>query len=178
MATLICKRNKIAIGIKKPVIETSAKKSHKELSIEFGLPKQSIQNIVQNKTTILKPIEEGRIAKRARLTPRMHEKMEKVLIFWIKQVRSQNLPLSGGIVKIFRKKTKEISAVLSIIGFEGSEGWMTNFEQRHGIHFKSNQEKAAGIDVGSLVEWKRCGGAISFAFCSPLRGKTTLIPVF
>ena len=94
------KRQRIDLATKKVVIEASARKSYNELAKEFGIPKTSVRNILQNKSAVLSAIDGGSEGKRARLTTGKHEKMEAALVQWHKQVRSQNVSVSGNLLKV------------------------------------------------------------------------------
>ena len=61
--------------------------------------------------------------KRTRNCP--NEKLNQaVLLTFIKQARTQNLPLSGELIK---EKAKEYARRLSILGFCASDGWLSKF---------------------------------------------------
>uniref|UniRef100_A0A914WLD5 HTH CENPB-type domain-containing protein n=1 Tax=Plectus sambesii TaxID=2011161 RepID=A0A914WLD5_9BILA len=67
-------------------------------------------------------------------------------------VRSENVPVTGQLLK---EKAKETSTLLKIKGFKASEGWLTYFKHCHSISFKSNQGEAKAIDVELLGEWQQ-----------------------
>jgi len=45
--------------------------------------------------------------------------------------------------------------LLKIEGFKASEGWLSNFKERHGIVFKSMQGEAAAVDLESVEKWRQ-----------------------
>ena len=78
-----------------------AKVNKSALAKQFNLKSEStIRDILKDKATILKAVEEGGSAKRARLKQGMYAEMEEALVIWIKQVRSLNIPVSGELVKV------------------------------------------------------------------------------
>lgn len=95
------KHTPISLEKKKEVIDAAVKNNNKtKLAEQFKIPRRTIGDILNNKAAIFKAIEEGGSAKRARLRPGMHVKMEEALVMWIKQVRSKNLSVTGELVKV------------------------------------------------------------------------------
>jgi hypothetical protein len=122
------KRQVITLDKKKAIIDAATKNKNKTaLAKQFKLPESTIRRILKDEEAILKATEEGSIAKRARLTKGKHEEMEEALVLWIKQVRSQNLPVSGEIVKVSFYSCFSIVAFIRI--FHPS------------IHFRKKQKK-------------------------------------
>lgn len=48
----------------------------------------------------------------------------------------------------------KLTDLLKITGFIASEGWLSNFKERHGITFKSIQGEAAAVDLKSVDAWR------------------------
>ena len=96
------KRSAVTLSVKKTIIEAAAKNNNKTvLAKQFNIPRTTVNEILKNKETILEAIKHGGSAKRARLKMGKHAEMEEALVLWIKQVRSQNLPINGELVKVF-----------------------------------------------------------------------------
>jgi hypothetical protein len=104
MATPSNKRRIITLEEKKKIIEASAKanpkKSLKDLSEEFGMPRSTIKTILDNKDSILGAIEEGSKAKRSHLLPTKHEDLEEAVLRWFKAARNENVPISGPLLTV------------------------------------------------------------------------------
>ena len=49
----------------------------------------------------------------------------------------------------------KLAELLEINDFKASDGWLSNFKDRHGIKFKSIQGEAAAVDMKSVEEWRR-----------------------
>lgn len=97
------KRKQVAVTleVKKAIIEAAKKNDNKTaLAKQFNIPHSTLRGILKDKEAVLKAIEDGGSAKRARLKTGKYVELEEVLVLWIKQVRSQNLPVSGELVKV------------------------------------------------------------------------------
>lgn len=95
------KRQQISIETKKQIIDaSSAKKTYGQLATDFKLPKSTISTIVKDKDRILAAIDEGTGAKRKRLMTGKHVNLEAAVLTWFQQVRSQNVAISGPLLKV------------------------------------------------------------------------------
>ena len=114
MSTLKRKRQTISIEIKKQIIDAKAadsSKSYADLARDFSnggltLDKGNIQAILNKKDEILAAIDKGIGAKRAHLKPAKYEDLETAILIWFKQVRSENVAVSGLLKYQVRKLTK------------------------------------------------------------------------
>lgn len=100
MTTPIKKRRVITLDMKKDIVEASSKKNLTNLSKQFGLPCSTVQSILKQKQGILSAVDEGGEAKRARLKKVKSENLEKALLQWFKSARSENVQMSGEIIKV------------------------------------------------------------------------------
>uniref|UniRef100_A0A914VZL2 HTH CENPB-type domain-containing protein n=1 Tax=Plectus sambesii TaxID=2011161 RepID=A0A914VZL2_9BILA len=147
------KRSAVTLDVKKAIFEAAAKNNNQtQLAKQFSIPRSTIKDILSRKDAILEAIDGGGESKRARIKTGKYEDLEQALLRWIKTVRSENVPVTGQLLK---EKARETSTLLKIEGFKASEGWLTNFKHRHSISFKSNQGEAGAIDVESLGEWQQ-----------------------
>lgn len=71
---------------------------------------------------------------RKRMRTGTYPELEKALLIWIKEARNNKLPLSGEVVAA---KALSLAAMLGINDFASSNGWLTHFEHRHDLVFKS-----------------------------------------
>lgn len=67
-----------------------------------------------------------------------HPKLEQALLIWIREARSNRLPLSGDMVAA---KASSLANMLVIENFASSDGWLTHFKQHHDMVFKIVVEK-------------------------------------
>jgi len=113
------KRQSISIEVKKKVLDAAAadsKKSYADLAKEFSdqtlnLTKSNVQSILNSKAKIMEAIDDGASGKRARLTTGRHVKLEEAVLTWFKQVRSENVAISGPLLKVrinFRYEVHQI----------------------------------------------------------------------
>ena len=96
------KRRTISLDVKKALIEASKTKKVAELVIDFDLPDSTIKTILndKNKDKILKAIDDGASGKRAKLKGAKHSDLEEAILEWLKEVRSDNLPVDGPLLKV------------------------------------------------------------------------------
>jgi len=170
------KRRVITLQTKKAIIEASGNKNSVQLSKEFDLAPSTIRTILAGKASILGAINEGNSTKRVRMKRAKNVDLEEGVMRWVKTVRSQNISLTGPLLK---EKAKELAKELAkplrktlrteqrpldankaelekkadkLDRFRASDGWLDKFKQRHSIVFRSNQvEKGASdIDLGAL----------------------------
>jgi methylphosphotriester-DNA--protein-cysteine methyltransferase len=162
------KRRVISVAEKKAVIEAAQKDNNKtKLAKQFTMPESTVRRILKEKEVVLGAIEEGSQAKRVHLKAGKHQQMEEALIVWHKQMRSNNVPVSGDLMKVstfivslifinpFQEKALLIAADLGILDFKASTGWLDNFKHRYGIQFRTEQGEAGAVDVRSLREWQQ-----------------------
>lgn len=102
------KRQSISIQIKKQIIdayEADSSKSYNDLAKEFSkdglsLTKSNVQSVINAKDKILNAVDNGIGAKRVRLTNAKYEDLEAAVLTWFKQVRSENVVVSGPLLKV------------------------------------------------------------------------------
>jgi hypothetical protein len=108
MATQKRKRQTIQLRTKKQIIDAEKadlSKSYADLAKEFNndglnFAKSTMQTILSGKDSILKAIENGIRVKRAHLKPAKYEDLEIAILTWFKQVRSENVIVSGPLLKV------------------------------------------------------------------------------
>lgn len=95
------KRRKFSLDFKKSVIDAAEKNNNQsDLARQFSIPRPSLRRILEEKDAILKAVADGAEAKRARMTSGRFEKLEEALVTWFKQMRSENVPVSGDLFKV------------------------------------------------------------------------------
>ncbi|KMZ76545.1 hypothetical protein ZOSMA_10068G00010, partial [Zostera marina] len=52
-------------------------------------------------------------------------------------------------------KAIKLAELLMVEGFKASEGWLSNFKERHGIVFKKVQGEAAAVDMEAVDNWRQ-----------------------
>lgn len=95
------KRRAISLAEKKTIIEAAETESNKtKLAERFGIKLGTLCGILKEKEVILEAIDGGSQAKRVHLKAGKHNQLEEALIIWHKQVRSNNVPVSGDLMKV------------------------------------------------------------------------------
>lgn len=106
------KRRKLTLEGKKRIIDAAAGNvSRVELAKRFGVPRTTIVGILNAKDSIEKTIECGDNTKRSRIKPTRHYELERAILTWFKQVRSQNVPVTG---QLLQEKAKQLANELKI----------------------------------------------------------------
>nr|XP_037270601.1 tigger transposable element-derived protein 4-like [Rhipicephalus microplus] len=80
-----------------------------------------------------------------------HPELEQALLIWIREARSNRLPLSGDIVAA---KASSLVIMLGIENFASSDGWLTRFKQRQDMVFKSVNGEKAAINAETCDTWR------------------------
>jgi hypothetical protein len=83
--------------------------------------------------------------------PSQYDKLDRAVIMWFKQVRSQNIPVSRQLLKEYAMKLAEEH---SLDNFQASNGWLEKFAQRHSISFKAIHGEAGAICMEKLGNWQ------------------------
>uniref|UniRef100_A0A915EBM8 HTH CENPB-type domain-containing protein n=1 Tax=Ditylenchus dipsaci TaxID=166011 RepID=A0A915EBM8_9BILA len=94
------KHKAVTLEVKMAVVKAAAKNNNKsDLAKQFNITRTSIRDILSSKEAIMQEILDGGGEKRSRLTAGKHSEMEEALMVWIKQVRSENIPVTSEIMK-------------------------------------------------------------------------------
>ncbi|GFT16918.1 tigger transposable element-derived protein 6 [Trichonephila clavipes] len=125
-----------------------ANKKQKEIAEELGIAPSTLRTVLKSRVDIEKNVGG---TKRQKLKHAKHEDLEKVLVEWFQQARSNNYPLSGGVIM---EKAKEIASHLNITDFCGSTGWLDRFRNRHGIVYRQISGEAEAVNEDDISSWK------------------------
>lgn len=114
MSTPKAKRQAIPVELKKMIKDAREKhpsKSYADLAKEFSnenikLTKANVQTILNGKDNLQTALGDGAGANRKRFKKAEHEDLEEALLTWFKQVRSQNVAISGPLLTVsFKAKS-------------------------------------------------------------------------
>lgn len=106
----------------------------------FKIPLNTLCTILKNKE---KTVSAAAIGGRKCTTRREFLRLEEYLVTWLKQYRSENIPVSDLILK-----EKAIAKQLNISNFMASDGWVTNVKNRNSVYFKKLCGESASVDEG------------------------------
>lgn len=121
------------------------------LATKYGIPKSTLTRIIHDKDKLRDAFSNSRFApQRKRLRLANHEEMEKCLVIWIRRARSQNLPLSGPLIRA----KAEFALRLGIENFSCSEGWLSRFKERSGLVFRAVSGESAVAVADACKDWQ------------------------
>jgi len=148
------KRKQITPETKVAITEAVERKTKTNAQIcrEFDLPSSTLYTILKEKEKIMKAHNNGNFDRdRKKLRTADFADVDKALLIWFKQARSQQVPISG---PILMEKAKEIAERMGLPSFSGSTGWLDRFKSHHGIVFKNVCGESASVSTTSTDEWK------------------------
>jgi len=97
------KRQTISLDEKQLIIEASkAKPKTSDLVAHFNnkYKESAIRGILKKKDDIQKAIDDGAGGKRSILRSVKHPELEEAVLKWLKEVRSENVPVNGPLLKV------------------------------------------------------------------------------
>lgn len=103
----------------------------------------TIATLVKDKQKIMKCQQESQLdPSRKRLRLGDFQQVDSAVLTWFKDVRGQNVPVSGPLIQ---EKARQFATILGVPGFEASFGWLHRFHQRNAITWQtvSGEEKSA-----------------------------------
>ncbi|XP_050522274.1 tigger transposable element-derived protein 4-like [Daktulosphaira vitifoliae] len=144
------KRKCLSISDKKRIIEAvESSKKKKDVADSFQIPSSSLSTILKQKEAIFNKTDAEGSRKKNR--PSEFSRLEQCLFTWFNQVRQQNIPVSGILIK---EKAKSFAEILDISDFTASDGWLSNFKKRHNLVFRKICGESASVDNGICENWK------------------------
>ncbi|KAL4083749.1 hypothetical protein QTP88_029065 [Uroleucon formosanum] len=142
-------RNILCNISKKIIEEIESGKKKKEVADSFKIPFSSLSTILKQKEAILNTTDAQSSRKKRRLSE--FPRIEQCLFTWFNQVRQQNFPVSGILIK---EKAKSYTEMFGISGFNASDGWLSNFKKRHNLVFKNICGESASVDEDICNDWQ------------------------
>ena len=118
----------------------------------LGLATSTLNSIFAKKDEIRQQIEKcgNACKKRKNGKKSTFAELETVLFTWCQQARGSNIPIDG---TTLRKKAKIIATQLNIDNFSASNGWVSRFEDRHGLVYNKPAGESAEVSVESTDAW-------------------------
>lgn len=136
--------------------------SFKKLSVVYGIGESTVRDIKKNKDRIINYASNSDptsgVSRRKSMKSSTYEELDRVMIEWFNQQKTDGIPVSGAICA---KQAKFFFDALGMEGdFSASSGWLTRFKQRHGIPKAASQGTKLKGDETAASEF--CGNFQEF----------------
>jgi hypothetical protein len=149
MVTIMNKRKALSVEEKVKVIrEIENGKEKADVCREFGLVNSMTQTMWKNITKIICAFQQNGSRIKRLLKPKRSD-VDEALLKWLKQQRSDNVPMNGPLLII---KAEEFTKKLSGGEFVCTTGWIDRFKLLHNISFGKVSGEACGVN-SDTTEW-------------------------
>jgi transposase-like protein len=126
--------------------------SQKDVCAKYGINQSTLSAIYSKKVDLKRRVsDQPSLLKKKRPRSCKYPQLEEAVALFIQEARAENVPLSGPIVQ---EKAKVFAARLGITNFEASNGWLTKFNIRNGITYKTICGESAAVNVEIADDWK------------------------
>lgn len=123
-----------------------------DIARRYGIKPNTLSNFLKNNRSILEALEKDQFKMSCkRMRTGAHPELEQALLIWIREARSNHLPLIGNIVAA---KALSLAAMLGIENFASLNGWLTRFKQRHDLVLKSVSGERASVGQETCATWR------------------------
>ncbi|MEE6465110.1 hypothetical protein FKM82_006454 [Ascaphus truei] len=156
-------RKPLTLNAKLEIIKLSEQgMCNAEIGRKLHLPRQTVSTIVHGKEKVLMEIKSATPVntKVIRKRDNLIADMEKVLVVWIENQTSHNVPLCRAIIQakalsLFNNMKADRGDVAADNTFEASRGWFNRFKARSQLHNISVQGEAASADTEAAQSYPR-----------------------
>ena len=125
------------------------KSTKKSIAEEHGVKKNTI--FTANKRKIIEAYESGQVnSSRKKLKKSDNKDLDEVVFTWFKNVRSNNIPVNGIIIK---EKALSLAKSLELTDFRASDGWLDIWKQRHNVTFKAVSGEGNAVTPEMTASW-------------------------
>ena len=140
---------------KKEIINTTKKEPNqsklaREMSKKWGIEveRTTVKGIISKKDTIETAIRAGIPSKRKKLKPAKYLELDEGVLIWLKQVREQNLPVGGDLIK---EKALKMVELMHIPDFITSESWLDNSKNVTASRSRQCRAKLEWLNYNSFL---------------------------
>ncbi|KAH6939360.1 hypothetical protein HPB50_017720 [Hyalomma asiaticum] len=124
-----------------------------EIAKKHGIPKTTLSTYIKNKRTIEDALQAEVASKRRRLRPAKYPDLEKALLILIKEMRSQDIRLSGPVILA---KAADFALQLDYDDFAASDGWLHRFRERYDLVFRAVSGEMNAVNMETCEAPKLC----------------------
>ncbi|XP_028967284.1 LOW QUALITY PROTEIN: tigger transposable element-derived protein 6-like [Galendromus occidentalis] len=121
-----------------------------DVARRFGISKSTLSTFLKNRQRL----EEEGVEfdpERKRLRTAKYERVDKATFLWLQEMRSNNVPVSG---PLLRERAVLFARSLGHPDFQASEGWLARFKERYGIRAKVLCGESSDAPIEKANEWK------------------------
>ena len=147
------KRKRVALSLDQKISiinDIECGKKQTAVAAAFAIAKTTVNTIWLDRENIKRAYEESPAGSRKRLRTAAYEDVEAALLRWFQLARSQNIPVSG---QLMREKATMFATKLKHETFQCSGGWLDRFKARHGVVFREICGEAAAVDDNIVTSW-------------------------
>ena len=102
-------------------------KTNKDVANLFDVPPNTLSTWKKNKDKIFEAFKNQNAGKSKRLKENTYEKLNQAVLKWFTRIRSENVPVSGILIK---EKALYFAKELKVEKFQASEGWLDKWKKR------------------------------------------------
>lgn len=144
------KRKRLSLSDKLQILQRlDSGERQVDVAKEYGIAPSTLSTIVKQKSKLQG--ETSMSGTRKRLCTGYFKEVDDAVAVWLRDLRSQNIPVSGPMIQ---GKAKEFAFLLDVRGFEASSGWLTRFRDRHGIAWKTICGESKDADHEAARTWR------------------------
>jgi hypothetical protein len=151
--TMAAKRKRNALDLEQKfaiIKDIESGKKQSVVALSLNIAKTTVNTIWSDRDKIKRAFEEASVISRKRLRAAEFDDVENALLKWFNVARSQNVPISG---QILREKAATFAKKMHHDSFQCSNGWLDRFKLRHGIVFHEICGEAAAVDENVVTSW-------------------------
>ncbi|KAJ3615426.1 hypothetical protein MTP99_007389 [Tenebrio molitor] len=148
------KKNMLTLKEKMEVVNVLDKEklSVRALAKRFNIGKTQAAELAKKKEDIRSKWQSGvNVNQKKSLLKPEGLNIDKMCYQWFVKARSQNIPITGPLVKT---KAKEIAEQLGYTSFNASDGWLQKWRKRNNISFKCISGEAADVNEEDVAQFK------------------------
>ncbi|KAK8771219.1 hypothetical protein V5799_025538 [Amblyomma americanum] len=125
--------------------------SKQEIAKKHGIPKSTLSTYIKNKRAIEDALEAEVASERKRMRLAKYPDLEKALLLWNKEMRAQDIPLSGPVILA---KAADFALRLGYDDVAASDGWLHRFRERYDLVFRAVSGEMKAVNLETCESWR------------------------